>query len=383
MNELERWLEELRASLNNDGFIKLTLSKPARKSDLLNIYVRQVVLKDENHLSFTYHYKTRDEVKNYPETEGVRQVSLLLGEKFKIATLFTNKNDTVLLISKKGKMVMTTSDATQTALSVTHDKQKIKRAMEGDSYLTKLGIADATGKIIPRMADKYKQINKYLEVMEDLIKSASFHGSIRIVDMGAGKGYLTFALYDYLKNKLSQNVHITGVEMRKDLVEKCNSAAKECDFKQLQFVTSSIGDFDLPETDILIALHACDTATDDAIAKGLKANASLIVCAPCCHKQIRKQLKGKEYKNPILKYGIYKEREFEMVTDTIRALMLEKHNYKSHIFEFISSEHTGKNTMLVGVKSKHKVDRAVVQGKIDQIKKDYQIDYHYLENAIK
>ncbi|MEZ4945678.1 MAG: SAM-dependent methyltransferase [Cyclobacteriaceae bacterium] len=379
MNELERWIEELKTSIEQDEFVKLTLSKPARKSELQNIYVKLVVLKEGQQLSFTFHNTTNDIVKNYSLLEGINKVRELLGTEFKIGTLFTTKVDSVLIISKKGKMVITTTDATQTALGVTHDKQKRKRAREGDTYLIQLGIADAQGKIIPKMADKFRQINKYLEVMEDLIQSAEFPGAIRIVDMGAGKGYLTFALYDYLRNKLQHDVVVTGVELRKDLVDKCNKAAEVCGFEQLQFVCSSINDFELTEVDILIALHACDTATDDAIAKGIHANADLIVCAPCCHKQIRQQLKGKEYKNPLLKYGIYKEREFEMVTDTIRALVLERNNYKSNIFEFISSEHTGKNTMLVGVKSKHKPDLAVIQGKIDALKEAYQIDYHYLE----
>ncbi len=379
MNELNRWIGELEASLERDEFVKLTLSKPARKSELQNIYAKQVVLKEGPQLSFTFHYRTKDIVKNYSFSDGIDKIRELLGPEFKIATLFTTQVDTVLIISKKGKMVVTTTDATQTAVAATHDKQKRKRAKEGDAYLVQLGIADAQGKIIPKMADKFRQINKYLEVMEELIKSANFPGAISIVDMGAGKGYLTFALHDYLRNKLNHEVTVTGVELRKDLVDKCNTAAKACGFDQLQFVCSSIEDYELKTVDILIALHACDTATDDAIAKGIKADASLIVCAPCCHKQIRQQLKGKEYKNPILKYGIYKEREFEMVTDTIRALVLERNSYKSNIFEFISSEHTGKNTMLVGVKSKHNVDVAAIQGKIDAIKETYQIDYHYLE----
>lgn len=379
MNELDRWIRELETSLESGDFIKLTLSKPARKTELLNVYVKQIALKEQPQLSFTYHYKTRDEVKNYGLREGEQRVSELLTNEFKIGTLFTAKSDVVLLISKKGKMVMTSTDATQSVLAVAHDKSKRKRALEGDTYLMKLGIADVQGKIIPKMADKFRQINKYLEVMEDLIRSAEFPGAISIVDMGAGKGYLTFALYDYLRNKLQHDVTVTGVELRKDLVDKSNRAASECGFDHLHFECSSIEDFELKEVDILIALHACDTATDDAIAKGIKANASLIVCAPCCHKQIRQQLKGKEYKNPVLKFGIYKEREFEMVTDTIRALVLERNGYKSNIFEFISSEHTGKNTMLVGVKSKHKHDLAAIQGKIDSIKETYQIDHHYLE----
>ncbi|MBZ0247884.1 MAG: SAM-dependent methyltransferase [Cyclobacteriaceae bacterium] len=383
MNELERWIEALKASLEKEEFIKLTLSKPKAKSDLSNVYGKWIALKEEPHLSLTYHHTTKDVIKNYKLDEGIVKIKDLLSADFKIGTLFTAREDVVLRISKKGKMLVTSTAASQTvATSETHDKQKRKRALEGDTYLTQLGIADAQGQIIPKMADKFRQINKYLEVMEELIKSANFPAAIRIVDMGAGKGYLTFALYDYLRNKLHHDVRVTGVELRQDLVDKCNNAAKACGFDQLHFVCSSIEDYALSEVDILIALHACDTATDDAIAKGIKANAALIVCAPCCHKQIRQQLKGKEHKNPILKYGIYKEREFEIVTDTIRALVLERNSYKSNIFEFISSEHTRKNTMLVGVRSKHKPDIAAIQGKIDSLKETYQIDYHYLEKII-
>ncbi|MBX2942772.1 MAG: SAM-dependent methyltransferase [Cyclobacteriaceae bacterium] len=382
MSELERWIEELKKTLANGDFVKLTLSKPARKSELINVYVKLIMLKGEQQLSFTFHYKTRDEIKNYNLSEGVEKVKGLLSTEFKIGTLFTTQLDVVLLISKKGKMVITTTDATQMVSTKMHDKQKIKRAREGDSYLIKLGIADEQGKIIPKMADKFRQINKYLEIMEDLIKSADFPGPISIVDMGAGKGYLTFALYDYLKNKLQHEVSVTGIERREDLVDQCNRVAKSLGFDQLHFECSSIEDYALKKVDILIALHACDTATDDAIAKGIKADAALIVCAPCCHKQIRQQLKGKEHINPILKYGIFKEREFEMVTDTIRALILEKYNYKSNIFEFISSEHTRKNTMLVGVKGNHKISQEAIQNKINSLKKTYHIDSHYLEKII-
>ena len=185
-----------------------------------------------------------------------------------------------------------------------------------------------------------------------------------------------------MNNKLNIDAQITGVEQRKDLVEKGNTIARECGFQNLHFEESTIDQFEINQVDILIALHACDTATDDAIAKGIKTNASLIVCAPCCHKQIRQQVKGKEQKNPILKYGIFKEREFEMVTDTIRALILEKHHYKSNIFEFISNEHTRKNTMLVGVKSKTIANEESIDQKIQAIKQQYNIDYHYLEKVI-
>lgn len=383
MDSLENWSNGLVMSLNNDEFVKLTLSKPVGQDDLLNIYVKLVSIKRSPHLSFTYHYKTKDTVKNFAIVEGLLHIRNLLETDFRIATLFTTKEDLVLRISKKGKVdVISNAPSQSSRPSRDHDKKKIKRASKDDSYLIHLGIADSKGDIIPKMADKYKQINKYLEVMESLIKTAELPAFISIVDMGAGKGYLTFALYDFLRNKLDKNVKVVGVELRQELVDQCNAIAKECGFEHLHFECSSIEDFQMNQADVLIALHACDTATDDAIAKGIKSNAALIVCAPCCHKQIRQQLKGVEHKSPLLKYGIFKEREFEMVTDTIRALILEKNDYKSNIFEFISNEHTRKNTMLVGVRSPSKADQTLIDDKIKVLKEEYQIDHHYLEKLM-
>ena len=147
---------------------------------------------------------------------------------------------------------------------------------------------------------------------------------------------------------------------------------------QVKQILSKDGD----HTDILIALHACDTATDDALGKAISANANLVITAPCCHKQIRQQLKGKEQENPILKYGIFKERQFEMVTDTIRALILEKNQYSTKVFEFISNEHTRKNVMLVGQKSNKKPDTEAIAKKIDDLKKEYHVESHYLETLV-
>lgn len=383
MNELQQWKESLKVSLKNNALIKITLSKPHKSSELQNIYAKVALIKNVPKLSFTYHYKTKDVVKNLSLEEALVVVDNMMQNEFKIATLFTIQEDLILRVSKKGKAAIQSMKPTMTqAPDTAHDNQKKKRAVATSTYLELLGVTDSAGQIIPRMADKYKQINKYLEVMEDLIKSANLPDHISIADMGAGKGYLTFALYDYMTNKLNLNVTVTGVELRKDLVDQCNTIAQQCGFDQLHFEESTIEDFELKKVDILIALHACDTATDDAIAKGIAADAALIVCAPCCHKQIRQQLKGKEHTNPILKYGIFKEREFEMVTDTIRALVLERNSYKSNIFEFISSEHTGKNTMLVGVKSNRATDSKSIDDKINSLKANYQIDYHYLEKLI-
>jgi SAM-dependent methyltransferase len=384
MKEQSELLDFLKQSIAAHTFVKMTISSPIDKqSPLLNVYVRYIEIKGSAGLSFTYRYKTNDQIKNWSIEEGIRELQRVIGSDFKNASLFTTSQDYILLQSKKGLVTLQQNKPTfANTLEHAHDRQKVKRASSTQAYLMYLGITDANGILIQKMADKYRQINKYLEIIEGLIESASLPEEIHIVDMGSGKGYLTFALYDYLSNEMGLNVHVTGIELRDELVDYCNDIAQKCGFENLYFVCKPIQSYTEKQIDILIALHACDTATDDAIYKGIVSNAQLIVCAPCCHKQIRQQLKGIEQESPILKYGIFKERQFEMVTDTIRALILEQHHYQTKVFEFISNEHTRKNVMLVGSKIASNVMDQTVQGKIDAIKKDYHIDFHYLEKLI-
>jgi hypothetical protein len=381
MKELQVLVEFLTQCLADNTFVKLTISNPVDKqSSILTIYVRFIEIKKQPFLSFTYRHKTNDQVKNFSIEAGIAEIGKLLQGHYRNATLFSTKQDYVLLTSKKGHVTIQKNKPTFTETSETvHDRKKTKRASNTQTYLTHLGITDSNGVLIPKMADKYRQINKYLEIIEGLIEQVSLPEEIHIVDMGSGKGYLTFALYDYLVNEKQLNVTLTGIELRQELVDYCNEVAGACGFKKLQFICKPIQQYKDKRIDILIALHACDTATDDAIYKGIVSNAQLIVCAPCCHKQIRQQVKGIEQESPLLKYGIFKERQFEMVTDTLRALIMEQHQYQTKIFEFISNEHTRKNIMLVGSKIAHAPVDQQLQHKIDAIKKEYHIDFHYLE----
>ncbi len=382
MNELAPFFDKLSSSFSNETFVKITLSKPAYKSDgLLNVYVRLVEIKGEPQFSFTYHYQTNDQVKNYTLEEAKVEITEQLSGKFRVGILFTLEEDFTVQLSKKGKVsTRSTFPSFKNKPPQDHDKPKTKRAALG-KYLTLLGVCDADGLVIPKMADKFRQINKYLEIIEGLIKNTKLPHEAHIVDMGSGKGYLTFALYDYLVNQRKIEVKITGIEVRKELVDFCNETAKTCGFENLKFEEKPIEQYN-KKLDVLIALHACDTATDDAIFKGLSAKAALIITAPCCHKQIRQQVKGVEQQSPMLKYGIFKERQFEMITDTIRALIMEQHQYSTNIFEFISNEHTRKNVMLVGTKSNKKPNKETLDLKIAEIKKEFGVEQHYLESVL-
>jgi hypothetical protein len=383
--EVSDCLKLIEESIQNKKFVKLTLSKPSDKSsDLKNIYARKIQLKSIDTLTFTYRYATNDKTKNFSVEDGLKNIATYMEKEFHIATLFTTKSDITFKKNKRGiHMVERQSSHTVPSQQTTsHDREKSRLVSLDRPFLHQLGITDDKGIMIPSMADKYRQINKYLEIIDNLMRDHTFESTIQIVDMGSGKGYLTFALYDFLTNNLKMDVMVLGVESREDLVDFCNEKSELCGFEKLFFQASTIKDFVFPSTDILIALHACDTATDDAIAYGIRSNASIIVTAPCCHKQIRQQLKGIKTNNSILQHGIFKERQYEMVTDTIRGLMMEKHKYNTRIFEFISNEHTRKNVMLVGTKSESIKDTTSVENRIDEVKKEYQIDYHYLEKAL-
>ena len=204
--------------------------------------------------------------------------------------------------------------------------------------------------------------------------------------MGAGKGYLTFALYDYLTNVLNKPSNIIGVEYRQDLVDLCNKIAQNANFNNLHFEQGTIDNYNTKNIHILIALHACDTATDDAIYKGITNNADLIVVAPCCHKQIRREIEKQKSKNEldfITKYGIFLERQAEMVTDGIRGLILEYFGYSTKIFEFITDLHTPKNIMIVGTKKKNSTEnKQEILQKIKDAKAYFGIVNHHLETKM-
>ncbi|MBI3441210.1 MAG: SAM-dependent methyltransferase, partial [Proteobacteria bacterium] len=245
---------------------------------------------------------------------------------------------------------------------------------------------DESGHVFESAQDKYRQINRYVEILDSLIKHIPPQSLKKVVDMGSGKGYLTFALYDYLTNVLHSGTQVTGVECRAELVDLCNRFARDSGFSSLNFVQGEIKKYDSSDTNILIALHACDTATDDAIYKGIAAKADLIVVAPCCHKQIRREMEQSRVANELdflTKYGIFLERQAEMVTDGLRALILEYCGYTTKVFEFVSDSHTPKNVLIVGTKnSRAPGGNKPLLDKIKATKKFFGIEQHHLERLL-
>ena len=387
----QQFLDRVRQSLDNDGFIKLSLGNyRGSEAELKNIYIKPVMIKRALKLSFVYRYQRRDITKNHTVEEGLNLLTELLREdNFGAGTLFTEKENLNYQMQKNGKWILRSDAPTaKKSHSLTHDHQKERKiGAENKRYLQELRLTDADGKVYKNAQDKWKQINHYIEILSKVLEELPQKEELHIVDMGAGKGYLTFALYDFLNNELKKEARIEGIEYRQDLVDLCNDVAVRSQMDKLVFRQGTIEDY-VPTSslDVLIALHACDTATDDAIFKGITHEASLIVVAPCCHKQIRKEIEKNKPKNDLdfmTKHGIFLERHAEMLTDGVRALLLEYHGYQTKVVQFVSDMHTPKNAMIIATKkSVSSTKQAEISEKLQSLKAYFGIGYHHLERLL-
>ncbi|MCC5943429.1 MAG: SAM-dependent methyltransferase [Bernardetiaceae bacterium] len=391
--KLKDFQAALMASIEKDIFIKATLGHyRGEQQALKSLYIKLILIKGKPMLSFVYRYQTKDITKNYEIEEALEQLQQLIAKKgFRVANLFSLEADWLLTISKKGVMTLHQKAASKIEIPTRahdHQKQRKIQADEHKTYLQALKITDSEGKVYKNAQDKFKQINHYIEILSALLKALPERKLTHIVDMGAGKGYLTFALYDYLNTVLKKPAKITGVEFREDLVVLCNDIAKKSNFKHLYFEQGTIEKYENPNINVLIALHACDTATDEAIYKGIRSEADLIVVAPCCHKQIRREIEQNQVENELnflTKYGIFLERQAEMITDGLRALILEYFGYTTKVLEFVSDAHTPKNVLIVGIKQKP-IDAQKQQDILSQIqatKTTFGIQAHHLETLLE
>ena len=353
-----RFLELVANAVSDGTLIKLTLGK-YRGADptLENIFVRPVKLKAGAQLSLLWRHATRDVTKNHPPVEALALIESLLGRDFLDAHLFAADQSAQLECAADGsarlrvKPTFTANDATD-ALSPSdaHDRVKAHPIPAHAPWLRALGVTNERGQPREGMADKFRQIQKFAELISHLIREAELppERSWHVVDMGAGKGYLTFAIAALL----GERAMVRGIEARAELVAAGNRIAREHGFgDRLSFTAGNIAETALTQCDLLIALHACDTATDDALAQGVAAGAKLLVVSPCCQKELRAQLGSPAVLSDALRHGIFQERQAEFATDALRAQLLEWAGYRTKVFEFISTEHTAKNLMIAAIKA--------------------------------
>ncbi len=368
------------------AFVKFVLGKPrGAAGDLVRVSARPVLLKGEAVVSVVHTHKTRDITKNLPAPDAVGQLRELMATTFSHAHLFTTTEDVQLMISKRGRQTLKRGKASASAAPAAHDREKHRFLDLDRAFLTELGVTNAQHQLVPAMARKWKQINKFIEVLDNALESSALKRAARIevVDFGSGKGYLTFAMHDYLRHTLGLPARVTGVELRDDMVALCSGAVQRLGLDGLRFEQGDVRSRAPEATDIMIALHACDTATDHANHTGNRPGAYIIMCSPCCHKELRPQLLSPHPLRPILKHGIHQAQEAEMLTDGLRALMLDACGYDTQVFEFIALEHTNKNKMILAVKREAAGNADEAWRQVEEIKSYYGVREHCLETLLK
>ena len=392
----ERFFDALADSLASGRCIKLVLGKPrGAGSDLVRLTARPLQLRGQDCLSLVYTHKTRDITKNPPLADGLALLRELLGTAFSHAHLFTTTDEQQLMISKRGKVGLTrrllAAPAQTAAPAAGHDREKHRLLQLDLPFLEDLGVTDAQHRLVPAMARKWKQINKFVEVLDHALDQAGFapaDGTVNVVDFGSGKGYLTFATHHHLTRGRGLQAAVSGVELREDLVTLCNAAARRRSLDGLQFICGDVRSHVPVRLDLMIALHACDTATDFALHTAIRAGARIILSSPCCHKQIRPQMQLPAPLKGMLQHGIHLGQQAEMVTDSLRALLLEAQGYDAQVFEFVALEHTSKNKMILAVRrpegaAGEAARRATAQRQIDEIKAFYGLREHCLETMLQ
>jgi SAM-dependent methyltransferase len=350
-----------RMVLDEETFVRLTMKGRVRAGDVpwRQIVVRPVLIKGERHLQFSYFSDKQDISRNYDGHEAEQKLDETLAVSLSTIQVQTTTGDVVVQITKKGKAIFHHGEVDGAARKpdLAHDvsKKLPLPAGKSDAFLQAVGIMDQQGRVRSSMQDKFSQVNEFLKLLDhtgelEHLKQTLGH-PVHILDCGCGSAYLSLAAYHYLNDIRNIPARLVGVDVNETLVKKDNAQSEQLGFTNACFQRSAIIDYrpGVPP-DIVLALHACDTATDEAIAQGIRWNARLILCAPCCHHDLNAQLRAKDPFGPVLRHGILKERMADIFTDAFRALALRIMGYKTDVVEFVSPEHTDKNLMIRAVR---------------------------------
>ena len=363
-------LNIFKDSINNNNFIKGIFSNPTKESSYKKINLKPVQIKEEFFIQFESFVNNKAFHKNENLIDSFKILDEII-DTFKQILIVTSNQEIQILQNKKGFSIKRKNTESKT-LELSHNKQKnyILQDNTPIPFLIRLGVMSEAGKVSKEKFNKFRQINRYLEFIEDTLKELQekklVGNSMKIIDFGCGKSYLTFALYHYLKNIKNLDIDVIGLDLKEDVINHCNTIAKDLSFNNLQFLKGDIKDFDIfKDVDLIFSLHACNNATDYSILKGLELGAKAILAVPCCQSEINQkidkssttQLNG--VLSPFGNHGILQERFSSLATDALRALSLELCGYNTKVMEFIDMEHTPKNILIkaiLGSPSKEKLE---------------------------
>lgn len=375
MKNLKEYLEEQI----NENLIQAVLSAGRKADGPSKVKIRPVKLKDQICYQASALEGTKVFHKNYDREQMLAYLEAELSGNFGQLQCQGALMDGVVLVSKKGKMTIKEKHhAVRENVQIqAHNRVKQYILKEGIPvpFLTDLGVMTEKGKIITSRYDKFRQINRFLEFIEDILPRLAKDREVTILDFGCGKSYLTFAMYYYLKELKGYDVNIIGLDLKTDVIEKCNGLARKYGYEKLHFYQGDIADYEgVSAVDMVVTLHACDTATDFALAKAVEWGAQVILSVPCCQHEVNKQIRN-ELLEPVLHYGILKERMSALITDAVRANLLESKGYETQILEFIDMEHTPKNLLIRAVKKGKtaQADNTAKTTRLDEMIKELNI----------
>lgn len=408
LSPVDRFLARFTSSLGPDDecFVRLVLSRPrsepvpttpvalastataatpgpAAPGPIDRVLARLIRVRGERTLSLTLREATRDSTRNLRPEDAPEWLRSQLGVCFGAALLETTRGDLqISLLPDQPPRLVVHPPRCRVQPDQHHDRQK-QRSLgpSANDWLEALGIVDAQGRPRPSRAAKLHQISRYAEILGHLVRSIPelSTGTPRVADMGCGRGYLTFAAWQLFHRQLGVRAEITGIDQRPELVSEMSGIAARLRLEGLSFVPGTIGDAPLDRVDALIALHACNTATDDAIRRGIAAEAKLIVVAPCCHQEVRPQLAAPEPFASLLAHGLLAERLAEWLTDALRTAFLEWAGYRVKVIEFVGSEHTPKNLLLAGVRHGLPFAEPALRERILELRSRFGLAHHALD----
>ncbi len=380
MEELKKVLEEIL----NESLLEIRISNSKNQEVVSKIKIRPVLIKDILQFQASRFVGKQIFHKNFPKQEMKREIERIMTDECKQLEAETKSERIIVLISKKGKVTVKRKQVTgctrcaESDLSHNRIKTSVLPEDQLIPFLQDLGVQTADGKIKKGMYDKFRQLNRYLEFVSDILPALKNidKEKLTILDFGCGKSYLTFALYYYLHEMNQMPVRIIGLDLKKDVIEKCNVLSNKYGYEDLKFIHGDIAEFEgeedkspIQEVDMVVTLHACDTATDYALEKALAWNAKVIFSVPCCQHEINGQINN-EILQPVLKYGLLKERISALITDGLRANILEANGYETQILEFIDLEQTPKNILIRAVKN----DKTKSDGKYMKLIKELNLN---------
>ena len=368
MNQIEELLKRVLTSL----LVDMVISGARGGGDFIKIKVRPVMIRDSLYFQVSRYTDKQVFHENMTAEDALETLSGWILHDFRQAQIRMQDEMVTVLVSKKGKATVKSKKAacieTQ---NLEHNRKKRYIIEEGTAvpFMIDLGVMTESGKIIRTRYDKYRQINRFLEFIEDILPELPTDRTVHIIDFGCGKSYLTFAMYYYLKVLKHYDIRITGLDLKQKVIEDCQALADRYGYDGLQFLCGDIADYNgTDEVDMVVTLHACDTATDYALYKAVKWHASVILSVPCCQHELNRKMQG-ETLSGAFQYGLIKERTAALMTDAMRGQLLEMKGYKTQLLEFIDMEHTPKNILIRGVKSKGLLPKAARKQQMENYQK--------------